>query len=357
MNIDIIIEDITKRNGTERAVVNLANILSSILNLQVTVFSVCSTNGTAGFELVNDIKIQHLNFCFSRGIWNRLKFIFLLHSLSKKKGIDVLIGTTTSFNCMLTLIPGKLKKIACEHFFYGAITGKISIQRRLLYPLVNCVVVLTRRDAENYDFIRREKLSVIPNSLPFEITPPPGYKEEYLDRKSIIAVGRLTNQKGFDLLLKSAVQMKQIIPDWHINVFGDGRDKEYLIQMAKELKVIDFVTFHPATTNIIEKMKESSIFLLSSRYEGFGMVLIEAQECGLPIVSFDCPEGPSEIVEHGVNGFLVAPENINKLAEYTIKLAKNKALRQKFGVNGYWSCQKYSSTNIANLWRDCLESH
>ena len=163
-------------------------------------------------------------------------------------------------------------------------------------------------------------------------------------------MGRLDPQKGYDYLLHTAVKLKQEIPDWHLDIFGSGDDEEMLKELAKKLQVDDFVSFHPPTKEVAKELCNSGMYVMSSRFEGLPMVLLEAQECGLPIVSFDCPEGPSEVIHDGEDGFLVPLADTDALAEKIITLAKDQEMRKRFGQAAKINCQQFSPEKVGEMW-------
>lgn len=227
MKIFIIIQDITKIAGTERAVCNLANIL--IKKHDVCIVSTDSVKGNAGYEIDANINLIHLGLCIcnARKIKKIYEYIKLYKKIIDIVRIDsncVFIGSYVLFNILMTFLPKHIHTIGCEHFNYES-AGKIhALLRRMFYKKLSAVVCLTERDASCYSFIKKDRLFVIPNSLSFDCE-----SLSNCTAKRIIAVGRLTKQKGFDLLLDSAAIMKERIPDWHLDIFGEGEDKGILV--------------------------------------------------------------------------------------------------------------------------------
>lgn len=337
----------------ERAVCNLANIL--IEKHDVTILSRDSVNKDSFFPLDVNVQIVHqgINIHNVSSLKKVKKYYDMYKSLKKiaqENSGAVFISTISTVNALITLLGKKVKKIGCEHFSYDSACRRQKILRRFAYPHLDSVVVLTKADYHKYFFINKDKLVVIPNSLSFQCLESSSCSE-----KRIIAVGRLAYQKGFDLLIDSAVLMKKSIPDWHIDIFGDGDQKEKLIQKILNLKLSDFISINEPTPNIKDEFLRSSIFIMSSRYEGLPMVLIETQCLGLPGVSFDCPTGPNEIIEDNETGFIVPLYNIVSLAEKTIELALDFEKRKRFGVQAKARINRFSSANIAEMWFTLLK--
>lgn len=353
MKIFILINDITRHAGMERAVCNLANIL--VKNHTVSIISRDTNIGNAFFPLDAKVKILHLEIdVYHASTLQKFGKYFCMYKklcgLSKDNAGAVFIATISSVNALITLLGKKIKTIGCEHFNYDSACFRQKVLRRFFYPRLDFVVCLTNADAKKYAFIKKDRLFVIPNSLSFECATPSTCSE-----KRIIAIGRLTKQKGFDLLLDSAVLMKERIPDWHLDIFGDGEDKDVLIAKINELQLQNFVSIKDTTSNIQKEFISSSIFLMSSRWEGLPVVLLEAQSCGLPAVSFDCPTGPNEVIIENETGFLIPLDDTKSLAEKTIELAKNEELRKRFGRRAKELSSRFSTENIEKKWNVLLE--
>ena len=352
MKIAIVIADISLRAGSERAVCNLANILAK--NHSVQIISLCSREAAVcQFNLSPDVDIVHLGVELGGNIFQKMKSrMSLLKKLKKsiqEQNIDIVIGARRVTSFLFAFLPKTCKKIACEHFNYNQAPPASRLLRKLLYPKLDAVVLLTHHDAAHYTFIQEKKRFVIPNSLSFVCDTPSN-----CENKRIIALGRLMPQKGFDYLLQTAVKLKREIPDWHIDIFGNGEDEAMLKELARKLQVDDFVTFHPPTKEVIKELCNSGMYVMSSRFEGLPMVLIEAQECGLPIVSFDCPEGPSEVIHEGEDGFLVPLADTDALAEKMILLAKNEEMRKRFGKAAKVNCQQFLPQKVGEMWMDLI---
>ena len=352
MRIFIIIQDITKIAGTERAVCNLANIL--IKKQDVCIVSTDSAKGNAGYEIDANINLIHLglNICTARKIKKIHEYVKLYRRIVEIAQIGlncVFIGSYSLFNVLMTFLPKRIHTIGCEHFNYES-AGRIhKLFRRVFYKRLNAVVCLTERDASCYSFIKKDRLFVIPNSLPFECK-----SLSDCTAKRIVAVGRLTKQKGFDLLLESAAIMKERIPDWHLDIYGEGEDENILITKINELQLQNFVSLQGITKNIREEYDRSSIIVVSSRWEGFSLVLAEAQNCGVPAVTFDCPCGPADIVMNGETGFVVPLFDTKALAEKTIELALDENKRKLFGNRAHDLSKRFSSESVAVKWENLL---
>lgn len=210
-------------------------------------------------------------------------------------------------------------------------------------------VVLSEEDKKAWSELKN--ICVIPDPLSFMPTEHSGLKN-----KRVIAVGRYVYQKGFDLLLQAWAGIEKQYPDWQLAIFGDGDRTPYLQQMATLGIDENRCHLNGPTSNIQKEYVESSLFVFSSRFEGFGMVLVEAMACGLPLVSFDCPCGPKDIIKDGEDGFLVENGNVDVLANKMCKLMDDKNLRVSMSQAGIKNVQRFSIEHVAELWRPIFES-
>ena len=209
-------------------------------------------------------------------------------------------------------------------------------------------VVLSEEDYQNWPELTNKM--VIPNSISYF----PDFQST-CENKQVIAVGRYTWQKGFDLLIEVWKKVYDKYPDWTLNVYGSG-ERDSFERLAQELGITDVVNCHPATKNIYEKYRESSIFAFSSRYEGFGLVLAEAMSVGVPAVSFACPCGPSDIITDRVDGLLVEKENVVKFAEALCYLIENPLERKAYGQRAILKAKQFSQDKIMMKWIDLFNS-
>jgi glycosyltransferase involved in cell wall biosynthesis len=210
-------------------------------------------------------------------------------------------------------------------------------------------VVLTEEDKSAWPEL--QNICVIPDPLSFSPT-----QHSLLTEKRVIAVGRYVYQKGFDLLLQAWTIIEKQFSDWELVVFGDGNREPYEHQM-KELGIDkNRCCLNGPTADIQKEYVNSSIFAFSSRFEGFGMVLVEAMACGLPVVSFACPCGPKDIVRDGEDGFLVENGNVDDLAQQLMKLMADDNLRTVFAHRAHQDVQRFNMEHIALRWKSLFES-
>lgn len=207
------------------------------------------------------------------------------------------------------------------------------------------LVALTQGDADDWRRIAT-RVEVIPNP----VTLYPDTVKEYHHSRRIIAVGRLHRQKGFDMLIDAFSLVQKKCPQWSVSIFGGGEDEKVLKQRILDAKMQDCIFINSPTQDIYSEYQNSDFLVLSSRYEGFGLVLIEAMSCGIPCVAFDCPYGPKDVIEDGYNGLLVDNENVESLAEKILWMCNNPEKCEAMGVVARKSASLYKIEQIMPRW-------
>ena len=209
-------------------------------------------------------------------------------------------------------------------------------------------VVLTDNDKSLWPEL--SNVVTIPDMLSFV---PSSYS--LLSEKRVIAVGRYCYQKGFDMLLQAWAIVQQRNPEWRLDIFGDG-DRRPFWKLMEELHIDGKrCSLNSRTSDIETEYINSSLFVLSSRFEGFGLVIVEAMACGLPIVSFDCEYGPGAIINNGVDGLLVEVNNVQKLAEAILYVISDEDICKKLSINSRRSVTRFSVNVITDMWRNLFE--
>ena len=171
----------------------------------------------------------------------------------------------------------------------------------------------------------------------------------------ILSAGRLTKQKGYDFLLQAWARISKKYPTWRIDIFGHGDMETTLNRMIIDYKLSDCTRINEQSDNIYEEYETSSIFVLSSRYEGFGLVLVEAMSCGVPCISFDCPNGPAELITHGEDGLLVPLGDIEKLAESIEWMITHEEERLRMSNKARQKAKQYTAEVIMPQWVELFE--
>lgn len=229
----------------------------------------------------------------------------------------------------------------------GSIIAKLYDKHTLrLLRKCDCLVVLTQGDCNFWSqFIPQVK--VLPNPL---TSYPEKINDVPKDKYRVISIGRLTSIKRFDRLIDAFAMICNNNPNWHIDIYGDGSDKDMLISQISKLGLDNFVIIHPPTNDIYTEIKKSQFLVMTSESEGFPLVLIEAMACGIPCVSFDCPYGPGEIIEHNKTGLLAANGDISDFANKMNYLMMNPEIIEKMSKEARLSAVKYKKETVMKAW-------
>ncbi|UKK60383.1 glycosyltransferase family 4 protein [Prevotella communis] len=209
-------------------------------------------------------------------------------------------------------------------------------------------VVLTEEDSQNWPELNN--LVVIPNFV-----SSTSMLRSSLSNKRVIAVGRYSWQKGFDMLINAWKVVNTRHPDWQLDIYGSGDNALYQKQ-ADGLGLASVVTCHGSVEHVYGKYAESSLFVLSSRYEGFGLVLVEAMGVGLPVVSFACPCGPRDILKDGETGILVSPGDVKGLAEKICFVIEHQDVRQSMGERAITRAKMFTQERVMQQWIELFEN-
>lgn len=344
--------------GMERVLADKMNYLSECYGYDVVLITVNQGNHTIPFSLspqINHIDLGvklHQQYAYSwikRYLIRRQLVAQLKDSIKKalqQIDADVIICAKLDFVGVLNEVRGRTPLIVESHTLCRADYFEKSGLLRRLHVLeykrqvkkVDTVVALTAGDAKDWQEYNRN-VCVIPNVVHINET------DNYSDcsEKRIVFVGRYTKQKDFDSLLKIWSKVYSRHQDWTLDIYTDG-----------EVHAPGVRVFKPVA-NIMEKYCNSSMLLLTSLFEPFGLVLPEAMSCGLPVVAFDCPYGPADIITDGVDGFLIKNRDVNELAERVCQLIEDRELRVRMGQAAAKSAQRYRADLIMPKWKDLFE--
>jgi glycosyltransferase involved in cell wall biosynthesis len=236
--------------------------------------------------------------------------------------------------------------VAQEHLNFHAHRPALAADVRRRYRDLDALVVLTEGDREDYASLARRVIR-IPNPTPAS----PGGRSS-LEAPVIAAAGRLNAQKGFDLLIAAFAPLAHT--DWTLRIHGGGPDRAALEAQIEQLGLAGRIVLTGPERRLGEALAQASIFALSSRFEGFGLVILEAMSHGLPVVSFDCPRGPGEIITTGRDGTLVAPEDVPGLTAALEELMTDPARRRAYGAAALETARAYDRRAVAAQWEELL---
>lgn len=377
MKIAYIYPALTAVGGADRVITEKANYFAEKCNYEVYIITAHQNGQPLFFPLSKKVKHidlgvnfdeQYKHSFFMRGyVYFKLLRIYKkkMEELLKFLKLDFTISAISREIDFLTSIDDGSIKIVEAH------VSKIFLRnlhlmknKNILYQITRYIwtkrlesaikefaalIVLTTDDAKHWENIK--KAIVIPNSLPFYPD-----KTSNCESKKIISVGRLNEQKGYNMLLKAWQNIAPIHPEWSIHIYGNGELKGELLKEIESKRLSNSFFIEEPVTNITDKYSESSFYVMSSRFEGFGMVLIEAMACGLPTISFDCPNGPADIIANNEDGYLVTNGNIAELAEKINYLIENEETRKSMGIKARENVKRYLPDKVISKWIELFES-
>ncbi|MET9217613.1 MULTISPECIES: glycosyltransferase family 4 protein [unclassified Streptomyces] len=265
---------------------------------------------------------------------------------------DVVVGTRPGLNVHLARqAPRGLVRVAQEHLTLDTHSTRLVLTLRRHYPGLDAVTTTTEADAAVY---RRRmpgvRVAAVPNSV-----PPTGAAPSDCTAPVVVAAGRLAPAKRYDDLIRAFAVVRDRRPDWTLRLYGSGRERAKLDALVTELGVRDNVKLMGAVSPIEPELAKASVLAVTSTLESFGMTLVEGMCAGLPVVSTDCPLGPREIVDDGVNGLLVPPRDIDAIAGALLSLIEDDERRREMGRAALASSAHYDPSVIARRHVDLFQ--
>lgn len=372
MKLIFCIKQLDNVGGMERVLIDRVNYLIKYEDIQILIVITDSLNRKSFFEINNRINIENLEVNYNqdreKNIFFRAINLFYKQWIHKKKleklifkyKPDIIISLGNEDKYILTNIDYPCKKILEHHFEKNFLLRKgenglhklkniyLTKKEERLLKRYDEFLVLTEEDKKQWS---SEKIKVIYNPISFYPS-----KSTELKNKKIISVGRLEYQKGYDILIDVWKRVIEKNKDWVLEIYGDGTEREKLQNKINNLGLRHSFLLKGTVKNIQEKYLESSIYVMTSRFEGMPMVLLEAQACGLPIISFDCPCGPKEIINDNIDGFICKFNDIDKMAEKLIFLMNNEKKRKEFSISARENVKKFSQDKIMEKWINLFSS-
>lgn len=361
MKICFFINSLNSSGGTERVSSVLANYFVKMG------YCICFITNepliSPFFYLDENIEIFELNKKSKNRYLNSFNNISNLRRKLIDLKVDILIDVCTALSLISipALIGTRIKHIAWEHFHaqlnWNLITGRLS--RFLVGRFCHKVVVLTERDRDYYQrYFKANNVITILNPVTISrknIDLPKFDAKKKLDLDHnvnyIISVGRLTDQKGFDSLISIwSKVILEIGEHWKLLIIGSGENKKSLQDMISDLNLESKIEILPPTQDIDVYYRAADLYAMTSRFEGLPLVLIETKFFNLPSISFDCPNGPKEIVNSGIDGLLVDNQNIDEFSEKLVYLMKNPDTITEYSENCISVISRFELENIANRW-------
>lgn len=370
MHILYLYAEISIKGGTDKVLVEKANWLVNH-GYEVTIVTESQMNRPLSFDLDNKVRRVDMGLDFnkqySKGIIIRF---FIYYSLMReyKKRLKrtllelqpdiVITAMGRSLSLLSAMKDGSIKigeahttkkHLRSLHLMEekgGAFRFVAKFMRWKMCRSVSklkALVLLTQGDADAWKGVT--KTYVIPNPVSFYPKEP-----AKLENKQVIMVGRFNDAKGYDYLIPAWEIAHRHHPDWTLNVYGSGELHDDVCKWVEERHLENSIILNEPTDDIMEKYLESSVCVLSSRYEGFSLVILESMACGVPVVSFDCPYGPRTIIKNGEDGLLIEYLNKQALAEGICRLIEDEELRKRLGENARSNVMRFSKDNVMKRW-------
>ena len=377
MRIVYVTETMVSSGGTEKMLSEKASYLVDVFGYDVTIISCTQIAGQANtFPLSQNVKQINLAIPYYRqyhyGYPKRLLVKWETNQALKKlltKTIhqidpDIVIGVARFAADIVTTIKCRAKKIIECHearpFIMADMEGNRALVSRLYTNLImkkmyfrmierHADVVVTLTEGDSHLWKKARHLEVIPNFSTMAVSRMADYKN-----KRVIAVGRLSAEKGYDRLLKIWKRVSPQHQDWSLEFFGDGKLHHMLTNMIHDLQLLN-VTINPPTPHISEEYSKSAICVMTSHFEGFSLVLLEAIRHGLPCIAFDCPFGPASIIKDGICGYLIEENSIEQYAQKLSLLMDQEDIWKSLSKEAIKRGEDFSVETVMNRWRQLFE--
>lgn len=361
--------------GVERVLTLKANYFAEHFGYDITIILTEGKDKPLFYPLSDKIKVINLDIGFEE-LWTcslvkkvfvylgkQRRFRRLLKEELMRLHADITVSMMRREINFICKIPDGSKKMGELHInranYRNFDTEGAGLLKRLFAKLwsgsllshlkkLDKLVVLTDKDREAW--VELTNVTTIPDPLSF--TPS---MVSPLTEKRLVAIARYSHEKGIDLLLQAWAVVDKRDAEWRLDVYGDG-DREVYERLIEQLGIDrDRCLLHPRTNDVERVYRDSSLFVLSSRFEGFGMVITEAMACGLPVVAFDCPWGPRSIITDGEDGLLAENGNVQDLAEKLLLLMSDDSLRRQMGTAALTNVQRFSMDAIAGKWNTLFD--
>lgn len=338
---------------------------------EATLLSVGKPGGVFRFDLDPQVKVEYLNV----SVGSRWKLVRKIEAFSairryfrstpvdlastkafvqnpRENYLTILLGIGNFPMLLAAMTPkgNQFRTIGCAHSPYISLSHFWRFLRWLFYNRLDMLVSLTQRDVSN---LKRHNptIRVIPNPVTFYPE-----QEAKLENKIILSVGRMDWLKGYDLMMEVFERFCKKNNDWKLKIIGDGPTKTAIEKLANVKGITNRIIIASATGDIEKEYMAASLFLMTSRSEGLPMVLLEAQACGLPIIAFDCETGPAEIVNHGLDGYLVKPYDFDEMSNRLLELASDPVMRKAFGTAARENVKRFLPEEIIKQWDEVFRN-
>lgn len=378
MKILYVIDSLASKGGAERIISEKMNYMADVYGFEVSVVTCYQNLAQQANAYDLSPSVRQVNLCipyysqykygYPFRLWKKWRlYRQLVNELTKavcRLAPDVLVGLGYFQADVVMSVPCRAKKVVESHeariftmsgnglsrSFLSRLYMRFYTARyfRRIESRADVVVTLTHGDAEEWR--RAKRLEVIPN---FTMMKPERLSS--VQEKRVIAVGRLEWQKGFDRIIDIWKIVSVRHPEWRLDIFGSGTLEKVLNRQIADANLCNSLVIHPFTPTISHEYMQSSIFVLPSRFEGFGLVLLEAMSHGLPCVTFDCPFGPADVVEDGVCGYVVPDGDLSAFAEHLERLMSDIDLRRQFSQAAVLRSHHFDVVSVMAQWKSLFE--
>ena len=358
MNIIYVVEDFSENGGVERIVSQKANELATHYGHKVTIISVYDDPRPMLYRLCPEVELIRLGVPFAakgKGriatLVSRTKTLITaiqrLNKTVKSLNPDIIFFTTTLGALLLPFCRTRARRVYESHLArrFNPFHSFFWLTERK----ADAIVCLTSGDAS--DFKHAKDVRIIPNF----IERPLRHVGDYAIKRAI-AVGRLEEQKGFDILIACWPDIAKEHPDWHLDIYGEGSCHKSLQEQIERLGMQRYITLCGRSNDIMDVYPQYSLHIMPSRYEGQGIVLIEAQACGVPAVVTDFKYGATDIITNGCEGIVVEQSDANALADAVCRMMSSEELRREYGTAAKTAVQKYYKENVLGMWTELIQT-
>lgn len=374
MKIVYCVNSIKYLGGIQRVTIVKANALASIPSNDVYIVVADNKGGVMLSPLSDKVHLVDFNVNYYEDDWKSKFYVIkgiIIKRIEHKKKLkaflnqlqpDVVISVGLSEKNFLPLIKGPWLKIREFHFernyrldlaqsFFQRVVAVLgNLCDSFFLKKYDKIVSLTKEDVEK-NWKGFDNIAVVPNPITVNVS-----QVAELKQKRVVALGRLSPQKNFASLIRAFKLVVAVHPDWELIIYGDGSQKGMLLKLVEDLGLKNNVKLPGYTGNITQALLDSSIFALSSVFEGFPLVILEAMACGVPVVSYACPCGPRDLIREGVDGFLVPVNNEKLMAERLNFLIENENARIKAGRSAKIRSMDFSLDNVTRIWMDLFNT-
>lgn len=353
------IERLTVTGGIQRIMIDKANYMADTLGWDVTIIVLMRGCPESRYAISPRVRVMCLDVTpldrtqgnILRKLWRGMRMcadsLLRLRRTLKRLKPDIYVACQTlgAMSCVFD-IPG-MKKVYESHLALRFMPHS-GLQRWCALK-ADVIVTLTEGDARN--FSDAKCVEVIPNFSLLRAEGTPDYAA-----KRCVAIGRLTRQKDYPRMVELWRRVSERLPDWVLDIYGEGEERSLIEQGISEAGLDGKVVLHGNIQDVVNAMQSASVYLMTSRTEGFGIVLVEAMKCGLPVVAFDCDYGPSDVIANGRTGFLVPYGDDAAFVEALQTLMGDAQRRQTMGEAARKEAERFSCEEIMRKWQELFRS-